>query len=75
MIDDYFSMFGYSVRRIKKPNRFTRPHWNYVKTIGATITGSVPADDMRKICQIYDAGITFWKRGSEVGRYDLDNSV
>lgn len=75
MIDNYFTMFGYATKTIKKPNRNSRPHWNYVKTIGATITGSVPADDMRKICQIYDAGITFWKHGSEVGRYDLDNSV
>lgn len=75
MIDDYFSMFGYAVRRLKRPNRNSRPHWNYVKTIGATITGSVPADDMRKICSIYDSGITFWKNGSEVGNYNLDNSV
>lgn len=75
IIDDYFSMFGYGVKVVKKPNRNSRPHWNYVKTIGATVTGSVPADDMRKICQIYDSGITFWKKGSEVGRYDLDNTV
>ena len=75
MIDDYFYMFGYAVNRCKKPNRNSRPHWNYVKTVGATVTGSVPADDMRKICDIYDSGITFWKNGSEVGQYNLDNTV
>lgn len=75
MIDDYFTMFGYAVHRVKKPNRNSRPHWNYVKTIGATITGSVPADDMNKICKIYDNGVTFWKYGSEVGNYALDNTV
>lgn len=75
MIDDYFTMFGYSCHRCKVPNRSARPHWNYVKTIGATITGSVPADDMKKICEIYDHGITFWKNGNEVGDYSLDNSV
>lgn len=74
MIDDYFSMFGYAVRSLKVPNRASRPHWNYVKTIGATLTGSVPADDMRKLCSIYDNGITFWKDGREVGNYNLDNS-
>lgn len=74
MIDDYFTVYGYSTRQCKKPNRSSRPHWNYVKTIGCTITGSVPADDMKKICSIYDAGITFWKQGSEVGNYSLDNS-
>lgn len=75
MIDDYFTMFGYAIRRVKKPNRSSRPHWNYVKTQGATITGSVPSDDMRKICEIYNRGITFWKNGDEVGDYSLDNSV
>lgn len=75
MIDEYFTMFGYAVHRLKKPNRNSRPHWNYVKTVGATVTGSVPADDMKKICSIYDTGITFWKNGSEVGQYNLDNTV
>lgn len=75
MIDDYFNMFGYAVHRCKKPNRSTRPHWNYVKTIGCTLTGSVPADDMKRICGIYDRGVTFWKNGSEVGNYSLDNSI
>lgn len=75
IIDNYFTMFGYAVKRVKVPNRSSRPHWNYVKTLGATVTGSVPADDMRKICSIYDKGITFWKNGNEIGRYDLDNTV
>lgn len=75
IIDDYFTKFGYAVKELKKPNRNSRPHWNYVKTINATVTGSVPADDMKKICSIYDNGITFWKKGSEVGEYNLDNTV
>lgn len=73
-IDEFFTKFGYAVRRLKIPNRSARPHWNYVKTIGATLTGSVPADDMRKLCSIYDMGVTFWKSGAEVGNYSLDNS-
>lgn len=74
IIDDYFSCYGYATKRVKNPNRSSRPHWNYVKTIGCTITGSVPCDDMAAICSIYDNGITFWKKGSEVGNYSLDNS-
>lgn len=74
MIDDYFSMFGYAMNRVKVPNRNSRPYWNYVKTLGCCVTGSVPADDMRKICGIYDRGITFWKNGDTVGRYDLPNN-
>lgn len=73
MIDDYFTMFGYAMNRIKVPNTHSRPLWNYVKTVGCCMTGSVPADDMRKICSIYDHGVTFWKNAAEVGRYDLPN--
>lgn len=75
IIDDYFDKFGYACHRVKKPNISGRPHWNYVKTVGCTATGSLPADDMNKICRIYDHGITFWRHGSEVGNYSLDNSI
>lgn len=74
IIDDYFTRFGYATNRLKVPNRNIRPHWNYVKTNGCTLIGSIPADDMKRICSIYDRGITFWKNGSEVGNYTLDNS-
>ena len=73
-IDDYFTKFGYATNRVKIPNTHSRPHWNFVKTISATISGSIPADSARHICQILDTGITYWKNGSEIGRYDLDNS-
>lgn len=71
MIDEYFSMFGYATRRVKRPNRNVRKHWTYTKTIDCTITGSVPCDDMKKICSIYNKGITFWNNGDEVGDYSL----
>lgn len=73
-IDDFFTMYGYAVRRVKTPNFNSRPHWNYVKTVGAVFKGSVPADDMRRICEIHDNGITYWKNGDEIGNYTLDNS-
>ncbi len=73
MIDDYFNMYGYATNRVKIPNTHSRPHWNYVKTIGCCVTGSIPADDMRKICKIHDNGITYWKNGYEIGGYNLDN--
>ena len=74
VIDDFFTRFGYAVKRNKVPNRNGRPHWNYVKTVGCTITGSIPTDDARKICSIYDNGITFWNNGNEIGVYSLVNS-
>lgn len=74
MIDDFFTRFGYSTMRLKTPNTHSRPHWNYVKLNGCSLTGHIPADDLRRLEQIYDDGITFWKNGSEVGNYSLDNS-
>lgn len=71
IIDNYFSMFGYAINRVKKPNvrdkarSSLRPEWNYVKTQGCIIHGqssshSLPADVESKIAKIYDNGITFW---------------
>ena len=75
IIDDFFDRYGYACRRNKVPNTHVRPHWTFTKTLGCCIRGSVPADDMRKICSIYDRGITFWLNGSEVGDYSLNNTV
>lgn len=74
MIDDFFDMFGYSIKRVKVPNRSARPHWNYVKTIGCVAEGNMPNDDLSKVCSIYNNGITFWRNGNEVGNYSLDNT-
>lgn len=72
-IDAYFDVYGYAVNMVKIPNRNNRPHWNYVKTNNCVMLGDAPADDIRNIENIYDAGITFWKNPSEVGNYSLDN--
>ena len=73
-IDDYFSRYGYKTNRIKVPNYTSRPHWNYVQTIGCKVGGSIPADDEKQICSIFNHGITFWKKPEEVGNFYLDNS-
>lgn len=74
IIDEFFTMYGYACNRIKVPNISSRPHWNYVKTINANIFGNIPADDLKKIKDIFDRGITFWKNGDNIGNYSLDNS-
>lgn len=73
IIDDFFDMYGYQTNQIKYPNIGYRAHWNYVKTNNANIDGLVGAEDEKKICNILDNGITFWRNGSEVGNYRLDN--
>lgn len=74
LADKFFDRFGYKQGRIMLPPQAVRPHWTYVKTIGCEVRGECPADDIRKICQIYDNGVTFWRYASEVGNYSLDNS-
>ena len=70
MIDDFFDKYGYAVNKIGMPKLNVRDVWTYIKTKNCTILGSVPAGDMRTICNIFDKGITFWMDGDEVGRYD-----
>lgn len=72
-VDDYFSMYGYATHKVKIPNRNVRPHYTYTKTTDCTIVGEIPADDISKICSLYNKGITFWKNGANVGNYSLDN--
>lgn len=74
IIDDFFDRYGYATNRVKIPNTHSRPHWNYVKTIGSNVGGNIPADDKKIIDDIFNAGITFWKNASEVDNYSLDNS-
>lgn len=75
IIDDYFSHFGYATKRTKIPNRNARIEWTYTKTIACTITGSIPVDDAKSICTIYDNGITFWNNPDHVGHYELNNPI
>ena len=73
-LDDFFSMYGYACKELKVPNRNARPHWTYTKTIGCNLNGNAPSDDLEKLVDIYDNGITFWNHYNEVGNYSLDNS-
>lgn len=73
-IDDYFTRYGYRVNKLKVPNRTNRKSFNYVKTNGACVKGTVPFNDLAKIKSILDSGITFW-HGDYVGDYGRDNSI
>lgn len=73
MIDSFFSMYGYAVNLVQIPNVHARPHWTYIKTRDCAIIGHVPADVVRKICDIHDNGITYWANGDEVENYSIDN--
>lgn len=76
IIDEYFSRFGYACHRIKVPNRNARQNWTYTKTVGCEINGNIPSDDIVKIKEIFDHGVTFWNNGNSIGYYgDFTNPV
>lgn len=75
IIDDYFSMFGYKVNSLKVPKVQTRKNWNYIKTIGLNITGDIPQEDMQKIKNIFDSGVTFWHNASTFLDYSQPNNI
>lgn len=73
--DQYFDMYGYRIDTVKQPRFDSRPHWNYVKTKDCLVQSNAPVESVRKICSIFDNGITFWKNADEVGNYSLDNRL
>ena len=72
-IDQYFQMYGYASHEIKKPYMHHRQKWWYTKTVGCDITGSLPADDIKEICKIFDKGIRFWWDKGRIGTFDTAN--
>ena len=74
IIDDFFTRFGYATNLVKIPNTHSRPQWNYVKTIGSNVGGSIPSDDKQAIDSIFNNGITFWKDPTKVDDYTQNNA-
>lgn len=88
IIDDYFSLYGYAVKRVKTPNITSRESWNYIKTVGSnvvakdwdvknevTIESSICVNDLNAINRIFDKGITFWHDPEKVGDYTQSNLI
>ena len=75
VIDRYFSLFGYKVNDVKLPNITGRRNWNYVKTIGCNILGNIPQDDMQKIKNMFDKGVTLWHNPNTFLDYSQNNSI
>ena len=74
-IDNYFSMFGYKVNRVGKPNLTSRKNWNFVKTRNAHCSGPAPQYAIEFLEKALDTGCTFWHKDA-VGDYgDLSNPI
>lgn len=75
LIDNYFSMYGYSINDVKLPNITGRANWNYVKTIGANIEGDIPENDINELKSIFNNGVTLWHKASTYLDYSQSNGI
>jgi hypothetical protein len=75
IIDKYFDMFGYKVNDVKIPNKAHRGRYWYTKTIDINIDGNIPNNDIQKIKDCYNNGITFWRNSDEIQNYSLSNAI
>ena len=73
-IDNYLTRFGYKVNVIKVPELTSRKYWNYVKTRECEIGGNAPAETLKKIQEIFNAGVTLWHIDN-VGSFSDDNPI
>jgi hypothetical protein len=71
-LTDFFKMFGYKVNEVKTPVLKSRQHFNFLQLTGANITGNVPVEDLVKIKNMFNNGVTLW-HGDWVGDYSLPN--
>ena len=74
-IDDFLSMFGYKVNSVKLPNITGRTNWNYVKTVGCNIIGDIPQNDLMKIKNMFNNGVTLWHNPSTFLDYSQSNTI
>ena len=75
IIDEYFNMYGYKVNRVKVPLKNHRANYWYTKTIDINIDGPIPMNDMQKIKNAYNKGITFWKNPANIQNYSVSNGI
>ena len=76
-IDDYFTAYGYQVNRFGIPLEDHRNGFWYTKTIDVNISPKnntpLPLNDLKKIKDAYNKGITFW--ANEYRDYSQNNDI
>ena len=77
VIDDYFTRFGYAIKRLDTPHLTGRRNWNYIQ-IGSSDSigyGDVPSSYMEQINNACRRGVTVWHTHDNIGDFSLDNSI
>lgn len=73
MADSFFEQFGYPINKITMPNLRSRSRWNYVKTSHCGFTGNIDLNQLKKLRDIFDNGVTLWHT-DDIGNYSLPNN-
>lgn len=73
-IDDYLDVYGYAINEIGKISSYmkNRSNWNYIQVANCNIKVSAPNDDVNKLKQMFESGVTIWH--SHFGDYDQSNN-
>lgn len=90
-IDNFFTYYGYAVKKVKQPGVYNRHYWQYIKTCGCNLHNAdgysdyvnesvnystgMSAADIDTLEKIFDRGITFWNQDVQIGDYTLDNGT
>lgn len=73
-IDDYLDVYGYAINEIGKISSYmkNRSNWNYIQVANCNIKVSAPNDDVNKLKQMFESGVTIWHK--KFGDYDQTNN-
>lgn len=73
-IDDYLDVYGYAINEIGKISTYmkNRSNWNYIQVANCNIKVSAPNDDVNKLKQMFENGVTIWH--NSFGDYDQNNN-
>lgn len=73
-IDDYLDVYGYAINEIGKISSYmkNRSNWNYIQVANCNIKVSAPNDDVNKLKQMFESGVTIWHKS--FGDYDQINN-
>ena len=77
IIDDYFTRYGYAIKKLDTPHLTGRRNWNYIE-IGSSESigyGDVPSKFMEEINGACRRGVTIWHTHDNIGDFSLDNSI
>lgn len=71
--DNYWTVFGYPIHDLVTPTMHNRSSWDFLKTKGCGLTGTVDLDQLSKLRAILDNGVFIWHT-NDIGNFSLENN-